>query len=88
MNADQITTNAEGYLVDKDSGERVVFYTCDPKKNEECKKTHCRANIPENMGFCSSSTDPAHRAEGTRPFYKRLNSEEYFGREYIEEVAT
>lgn len=84
----EIIKNDEGYLVDAASGERVVFYTCDPKKNPDCNKSMCRANIPENMGFCSSSMNPEHRAEGTRPFYKKLNDEGYFGREYVEEVQS
>ena len=31
-----------GYLVDADTGEKVVFYECDPRKNTECDKRMCR----------------------------------------------
>lgn len=79
--------DAEGYLVDKETGERIVFYVCDPEKNTECPKTACRALLPEGVGFCASTTEPEYQAAGTRPFYKRLNGEGYFGREYIEEGA-
>lgn len=77
--------DAEGYLVDSATGERIVFYTCDPSKNTECDKTVCRNENPEGVGFCSSTTEREYQAEGTRPFYKRLNDEGYFCREYIEE---
>ena len=51
----------DGYLVYADTGEKVVFYECDPKKNTACSKTMCRAEEPEDeggFGFCSKTTDP------------------------------
>lgn len=86
MNVKNIKTDSDGYLVDGATGDWVIFYTCDPSKNGECDKALCRAGTEEGIGFCSSSPDPAHRAAGTRPFYKRLNGAGYFGREYVGEV--
>lgn len=83
-----IKKNKSGYLVNAKTGRKVVFYVCDPSKNTECDKKQCRARIPEGMGFCASTLDPKYQAEGTRPFYKLLNEEGYFGREYIGEEAS
>lgn len=81
-------TDEEGYLVDAVTRERIVFYVCDPDKNTECEKANCRIASSEEFGFCSSTTERAYQAAGTRPFYKRLNGQGYYGREYIEEVET
>ena len=81
-------TDAGGYLADAVTRERIVFYVCDPAKNPGCGKMNCRITSSEEFGFCSSTPDPACRAAGTRPFYKRLNSDGYFGREYIREAKT
>lgn len=79
----------DGYLVDAVTKERIVFYVCDPEKNRGCIKTNCRAAGAEGIGFCSSTTEREYQAPGTRPFYKRLNGQGYYGREYIgEEAAT
>lgn len=90
MTMENMKTNADGYLVNG-SGEKIVFFVCDPAKNFLCDKTMCRASAggedEGEIGFCSSTPEPAFRKEGTRPFYKRLNSDGCFGREYIEEVT-
>ena len=91
MDIAKLAPNSEGYLCDPKTGERVVFYTCDPAKNFLCDKAMCRASRgceeEGELGFCSSTPEPAFRKDGTRPFYKRLNSDGYYGREYIEEVT-
>lgn len=90
MDLENMKTDVDGYLVNG-SGEKIVFFVCDPAKNFLCDKTMCRAAAgcedEGEIGFCSSTPEPAFRKEGTRPFYKRLNSDGYFGREYIEEVS-
>lgn len=88
MELSKLRADAGGYLVDE-QGKRVVFYTCDPAKNTACPKTLCRggtgAENEAEFGFCATTPDAACRQEGTRAFYKRLNDQGYFGREYIEE---
>lgn len=32
----------DGYLVNAETGERIVFYECDPNKNTVCDKSICR----------------------------------------------
>ena len=79
----------DGYLVDAVTKERIVFYVCDPEKNIGCEKANCRSTTTEAFGFCSSTTEQKYQKDGTRPFYKRLNGQGYYGREYIgEEAAT
>ena len=34
----------DGYLVDSVTGEKVVFYECDPNKNTECNRDICRSD--------------------------------------------
>ena len=34
-----------GYLVDGATGEKVIFYDCDPAKNTVCDKQICRAAL-------------------------------------------
>lgn len=80
--------DADGYLVDAITRERLVFYVCDPDKNKECDHASCRDAEESGVGFCASTTERAYMAEGTRPFYKRLNDKGYYGREYIGEAAT
>lgn len=80
--------NSEGYLVDRATQERVLFYECDPLKNVLCTKTICRGCSglgDAEVGFCSSTPEPAFAKDGSKPFYKRLNADGYFGREYPEE---
>lgn len=78
----------DGYLIDGDSGEKVVFYECDPSKNTECSKEHCRllaGNEDEaSFGFCAKTPNPAFRKEGGRAFYAVLKDGTYWGREYID----
>lgn len=80
-----------GYLVDRETGNKVVFYECDPAKNTECAKTMCRAEMAEDeggFGFCAKTFNPAFRKEGGKAWYAVLKtpdeSEPYWGREYIE----
>ena len=89
MKLANLKPDADGYIIDGDTGERVVFYECDPAKNFLCDKRMCRAAAGEGegaVGFCSCTPEPAFRKEGGRAFYKRWNGE-YYGREYIEEVG-
>lgn len=86
-------TEKDGYLVYADTGEKVVFYECDPEKNTECAKTMCRADGSEDegcFGFCSKTMEPQFRKDGGKAWYAVLKSpdmgEPYWGREYIEEV--
>lgn len=81
-------TAQDGYLVHKDTGEKVVFYECDPSKNTECDKAMCRADEEESeagIGFCAKTPDPRFRKDGGRAFYAVLKDGTYWGREYIEE---
>lgn len=77
----------DGYLVDGSTGEKVVFYECDPKKNTECSKTMCRVEEAESeasFGLCAKTPDPRFRKDGGRAFYAVLKEDTYWGREYIE----
>ena len=89
MDMSKLKANKDGYIVDE-QGEKVTFYTCDPTKNCLCDKTMCRAKCSVEdegeIGFCSSTLEPAFHKDGTKPFYKMLNEDGYFGREYIEGV--
>lgn len=89
MELSNLKVDTEGYLCDTGTGKRVVFYACDPAKNILCGKGMCRGGKGmENeaeFGFCASTPEPAFKVDGSRPFYKRLNADGYFGREYIEE---
>lgn len=82
-----------GYLVDSETGNKVIFYECDPCKNIECKKTMCRADGTENargFGGCAKTTNPAFRKDGGAAWYAVRKTPElgepYWGREYIEEA--
>jgi len=77
----------DGYLVDSVTGDKVVFYECDPNKNKECSKILCRASMPEDdgdFGFCAKTPNPAYRKDGGRAFYAVLKEDTYWGREYID----
>lgn len=79
-----------GYLVDRNTGERVVFYECDPEKNVECDKTMCRyltGSEEADYGFCAKTINPAYRRDGGRAFYAVKKDDTYWGREYISEGA-
>ncbi len=90
MDMSKLKANKDGYIVDE-QGEKVPFYTCDPAKNCLCDKAMCRAKSgvedEGEIGFCSSTPEPAFQKDGTKPFYKKLNEDGYFGREYIGEVG-
>lgn len=89
MNIYNLKPDKDGYLCDPETGERVRFYVCDPTKNVLCTKSMCRALTAAEgegeIGFCASTPEPAFRKDGTKPFFKRLNADGYFGREYIDE---
>ena len=56
-----------GYLVDGSTGEKVLFYECDPRKNTECNREMCRGDGAEDeggFGFCSKTLDPRFRKDG------------------------
>lgn len=81
-----LIVDGDGYLVNPETKEKVTFWECDPSKNIFCTKTMCRGCVARNeaeIGFCSSTPEAAFAKIGARPFYKRLNSEGYFGREYL-----
>ena len=82
-----------GYLVDAVTGQKVVFYECDPEKNTECGKQMCRHDAAEDeggFGFCAKTDNPAFRKDGGRAWYAVKKTpdegEPYWGREYIEGV--
>lgn len=84
----------DGYLVDKNTNKKVVFYECDPSKNTECNKEMCRssgnAEDEGEFGFCTKTINPAFRKDGGKAWYCVLKNspddgEPYWGREYIEE---
>lgn len=89
MDISKLAPDSEGYLCNPETGERVVFHACDPAKNILCIKGMCRGGKGmENeaeFGFCASTPETAFKVDGSKPFYKRLNADGYFGREYIEE---
>ena len=81
----------DGYLVDSETGERVVFYECDPSLNTECDHAMCRADAGDGdggIGFCSKTLNPAFRKKGGRAWYAVQKTpdegEPYWGREYID----
>ncbi len=82
------------YLIDSETGEKVVFYECDPQKNCECAdKGMCAplsAEESRGMGGCSKTVNPAFCKDGGRCWYAVLKTpddgEPYWGREYIEEA--
>ena len=81
------------YLIDSDTGEKIVWYECDPSKNSECDKVLCRSAYVDqehNFGFCAKTADPRFRKDGGRAWYAVKKTptgggEPYWGREYIEE---
>lgn len=82
-----------GYLVETTTGRKVVFYECDPAKNQECEKQLCRSSMSKDdgeFGFCSKTINPAYRKDGGKAWYavKKIPEvgEPYWGREYIEGV--
>lgn len=88
MQLSKLVPDDKGYLVNPDTGEKVIFWECDPTKNILCTKAMCRGRSAESeaeIGFCTSTPERAFAKEGARPFYKRLNGEGYFSREYIAE---
>lgn len=80
------------YLVDAETGRKVLFYECDPAKNKECDKKMCRAGEAESdgFGFCAKTANPAYRKDGGRAWHAVFkvpaDGEPYWGREYVEGV--
>lgn len=82
----------DGYLVDSETGERVLFYECDPAKNTKCERKICRSELEEDegsFGFCSKTLDPQFRKDNGKAWYAVLKNpndggEPYWGREYVE----
>ena len=62
------TKTSDGYLVSSETGERIVFYQCDPEKNTECEKRACK-----NL-FCSKTTDPRFKKDDGHAFYASFKS--------------
>lgn len=83
-----------GYLVDNRTGNKVVFYECDPNKNCACTdRGMCSAAATaeaRGMGGCSKTINPEFRKDNGRCWYAVLKTPEvgepYWGREYIEEA--
>lgn len=81
-----------GYLVDGVTGQKVLFYECDPTKNTECDRKICRVDGAEGdggFGFCSKTTNSRFRKDGGKAWYAVLKTpndggEPYWGREYVE----
>ena len=84
----------DGYLVYRSTGEKVVWYECDPNKNVECDQLLCRLKSTHDgdheYGFCSKTTNPVYRKDGGKAWYAAWKTaddgEPYWGREYIEGV--
>lgn len=82
------------YLIDNTTGNKVVFYECDPNRNCECTDrgmcNPCSAEDARGIGGCSKTLNPVYRKDGGRCFYAVLKTPEdgepYWGREYIEEA--
>lgn len=90
INLNNIVSNGN-YLCNSATGEKVVFYECDPAKNYECNKALCRVDAQEDesgFGFCAKTVDPRFRKDGGKAWYAVLKTpdegEPYWGREYIE----
>lgn len=90
VNIDRVVAS-NGYLISVDTGDKVVFYECDQKKNTECDKKMCRRYSVEDegeFGFCTKTTDKRFRKEGGKAWYAVLrdsdDGEPYWGREYVE----
>lgn len=79
----------DGYLVDGETGKKIIWYECDPAKNTECDKSICRSMMNKEdegeFGFCSKTANPKFRKTGGRAFYAVLKEGTYWGREYIQE---
>lgn len=61
---------ADRFLVTTDTGERIKFYQCDPKKNQRCRKSGCKPlGRGDNMIGCDITTNPEARVAGSRAFY-------------------
>lgn len=84
----------DNHLVYEDTGEKVVFYECDPAKNAECEKLMCRATCGTGedegaIGFCAKTDNPDFAKGGGKKWYAVLkpseDGEPYWGREYITE---
>lgn len=83
----------DGYLVDSTTGEKILFYECDPKKNTGCDRRMCRVGGVEDegsFGFCSKTFNPRFRKDGGKAWYAVLKTpddgEPYWGREYVEAI--
>lgn len=83
----------DGYLVDGETGDKVIFYECDPCKNVECDKALCSPLTEDDargLGGCSKTVNPEFRVDGGKAWYAALKTpaegEPYWGREYIEEA--
>lgn len=86
----------DNYLVYEDTGDKVVFYECDPSKNTECEKLMCRgtcgidAEDEGSIGFCAKTDRPEYAKDGGKKWHAVLKpsadgGEPYWGRECITE---
>lgn len=61
---------ADRFLVDTETGKKIVFYQCDPEKNQHCRKSGCKSlGRGDDMIGCDITTDPEARAAGSQAFY-------------------
>jgi hypothetical protein len=88
----KVNINYEGYLANADTGEKVIFYDCDPEKHQTCGKRDCKPLGYHGPGACDMTKFREYKADGGRAFYIRdlargLTREDSLAREriYIDE---
>lgn len=53
----------EGFIINTKTGDRLVFYDCDPNKNVLCPKTMCGLTNADGFG-CTRTCEPLFAKEG------------------------
>lgn len=62
--------SAEKFITDSATGGKIVFYECDPRKNEQCRKSACKPlSRGDTATGCDITTDPKARAAAGKAFY-------------------
>lgn len=81
-----VAIEKDNYLIDDETGKKIVFYECDPEKNKECDKSFCRGE--NGIGYCSKTTNPDYAKDGSRTWHAVKKypdaGEPYWGREYLD----
>jgi hypothetical protein len=77
----------ERFITDADTGEKIVFYECDPEKNKDCGKLICKhSGLKPQFGICDITNKAEYRADEGRAFYIRCRHKKpTFERVYINE---